>query len=447
MADNNWVKKKIKYIFDVINGGTPKSNVEEYWSENEMVWITPEDLSTPGREISDSRRKISKAGVTNSSATLIKANSIVLSTRAPIGNVKISKVPYTTNQGCKSLQPNNKLHDIRFYYYFLSINKDFLNQLGRGTTFLELSNHALKNIEILTPDFDTQNLIANYVDTKTAQIDSLIADKERLIELLEEKRQAIITETVTKGLDPNVKMKDSEVEWIEKVPVHYSKIKLKFVSNKIIDGTHHTPKYTENGIPFLRVTDITRSKGKSVDLENIKYISQEEHEELSLRCKPEKGDVLLTKNGTIGIPRVVNWDYEFSVFVSLCVIKLNHSKLNPYFLSYFFESSAADMQISYGEKKSTIYNLHLDKIKEFVLFLPPLEEQMEIVYYLNQIDSKYNSILEELDESVKLLKEYRESLIYEAVTGKIDLRDYEKDVEDLNFEDYGKVAEVNESYQ
>lgn len=122
-----WQRKKIKHLFKIKNGGTPKSSEPTYWEPQEVVWITPEDLSKGNSIINNSIRKISYEGLKNSSANLIRSGSIVMSTRAPIGNIKISDVEFTTNQGCKSLERNNKT-DIRFFYYYFSINKEYLNQ-------------------------------------------------------------------------------------------------------------------------------------------------------------------------------------------------------------------------------------------------------------------------------------------------------------------------------
>jgi len=133
------------------------------------------------------------------------------------------------------------------------------------------------------------------------------------------------------------------------------------ISNKITDGTHFTPKYTESGIPFLRVTDITESN------QSKKFISEAEHKELIKRCNPEKGDILYTKNGTIGVGKIVDWDYEFSIFVSLCLIKPKHEIVNAIFLNTFLNSPFALRQAMKHSKKGTITNLHLVEIKKIII--------------------------------------------------------------------------------
>lgn len=130
------------------------------------------------------------------------------------------------------------------------------------------------------------------------------------------------------------KYKDSGVKWLGEIPEHWEAVRLKHITHKIIDGAHFTPTYVNEGIPFLRVTDIVQAKNNFINMDNIKFIPEEEHNTLSIRCKPEKGDLLYSKNGTIGVSRIVDWDFDFSIFVSLCLIKVIKQKLNIEFLQY-----------------------------------------------------------------------------------------------------------------
>jgi type I restriction enzyme M protein len=145
------------------------------------------------------------------------------------------------------------------------------------------------------------------------------------------------------------------------------------VATKITDGAHFTPTYVEAGVPFLRVTDITESNTSK------KFIPREEHDELIKRCRPEKGDVLYSKNGTIGIAKLVDWDWEFSIFVSLCLIKPEKELLDPHYLACFLNSDAAYAQATARSKSGTVTNLHLVDIKTMKIPVPPLEVQRSIV--------------------------------------------------------------------
>ncbi|MEG2568420.1 MAG: restriction endonuclease subunit S, partial [Acinetobacter sp.] len=253
---------------------------------------------------------------------------------------------------------------------------------------------------------------------ETAKIDNLIEKQQQLIELLKEKRQAVISHAVTKGLNPDVPMKDSGVEWLGEVPEHWVPSRLKYHTRQIVDGAHFTPTYTEIGIPFLRVTDI---QDESINFDNIKFIPEHEHKELIKRCKPESGDLLLSKNGTIGVPKLITWNWEFSIFVSLCLIKFKET-LTPEYSEYFFKSHEIKEQISGLVKQSTVINLHLDKIQNFWFCIPSLEEQWKIVNFLNEQTKTLDGLVESAEVAIQLMQERRTALISAAVTGKIDVR-------------------------
>ena len=211
--------------------------------------------------------------------------------------------------------------------------------------------------------------------------------------------------------------KASGVEWIGEIPRGWSIVKVKHLTHQVIDGTHYTPEYQDGGIPFLRVTDIHT---KTIDLSKVKYITPELHHELSRRCKPEKGNLLLSKNGTIGITRVIDWDFEFSIFVSLCLIKFKTETYSPYFFSYLFQSQVIDQQLRESSKTSTVTNLHLDKIRELFVVKPPISKQHAIVAFLDQKTGQIDELIRIKERRIELLQEQRTALINQAVTKGLD---------------------------
>ena len=286
-----------------------------------------------------------------------------------------------------------------------------------GITRYGIDQYAIGSAFFPVPPISEQQKIAAYLDHQTAKIDALIAKKERLLDLLAEQRSALISRAVTKGLNPDVKMKDSGVAWLGQMPSHWKVKQLKYLTTQITDGSPITPTYVENGIPFLRVTDIHTSK---IDFDEVARIPESEHRELIKRCNPKKGDLLLSKNGTIGIPKVVDWDEEFSIFVSLCLLKLR-PELNVFYASYFFKSRQIEEQIDFGSKKSTVINLHLEKIQKFFFALPPTEEQKQIVGYLDYQIERLTDLETKVVIAIERLREYRAALISSAVTGKIQI--------------------------
>ena len=191
-----WEIKVIGEVSKIINGGTPKTSVKEYW-EGDINWITPKDLGKlKGVYVSETPRKISKLGLQKSSARLFKENSIILSTRAPIGHLAINQVPMSTNQGCRGIVPNSNLN-VNYLFYFLKLNIKLLNDLGTGTTFKELSTKALSSIKIPIPPLAEQKQIVAILDQAFEAIDQAKANIEKNIvnakELFQSKLNAIFS--------------------------------------------------------------------------------------------------------------------------------------------------------------------------------------------------------------------------------------------------------------
>jgi len=168
----------------------------------------------------------------------------------------------------------------------------------------------------------------------------------------------------------------------------------------------------KNGIPFLRVTDIQKFP---IDWDSTKRITFEEHCELIKRCKPEKNDILYSKNGTIGIPRLVDWEEEFSCFVSLCLIKLKQDMMNSNFLVYFLLTDFIKKQIIARSKQLGVTNLHLEEIREFQIFIPSLQEQQQITSILSNVDSQIHLQTQYKEKLEKLKK----SLMQKLLTGQV----------------------------
>ena len=414
----HWGVKPLKRVFKIINGGTPSSSEESYWN-GEIVWVTPNDLSKLTEAcIVDSERKITQDGLHNCSARIVPKGSIVISTRAPIGYVAIAGVPLCTNQGCKSLVAINKVNPKYFYYWMHSISF-YLNVLGQGTTFIELSNSSLSMVELLTPSINEQKAIANFLDQKTAVIDDLIADKEKLIELLQEKRQAIITEAVTKGLNPNVRMKDSGIEWIGEIPEHWNNKKISWIFNIIGSGT--TPstsnlEYYDGDVPWVNTGDLN----DGYLYETSKMITDLALKDYStLKFYPIDTLLIAMYEATIGklsITKIIATTNQ------ACCALAQPKNVNIKFIFYWFLANRNHIiAMAYGGGQP---NISQNLIKSLRINLPEKHEQNAIVNFLDQKTAEIDSLVTETKNQIEKLKEYRQSLISEAVTGKIYVRDY-----------------------
>lgn len=205
------------------------------------------------------------------------------------------------------------------------------------------------------------------------------------------------------------------------IPNEWGYKELNKLVDKITDGTHKTPTYTENGIPFLRVTDIQQ---QDIDWKNIKHISREEHLELVKRCNPEVGDILYSKNGTIGIPKIIDWEKEFSIFVSLCLIKMkkDNSEIINKYLEQFLKSDGCMRQIKLRAKQGTVTNLHLEEIRELVIPIPSKREQEKIAEILSTVDEQ----IENTEKLIQKNQELKKGLMQQLLTKGIGHKEFKE---------------------
>lgn len=298
---------------------------------------------------------------------------------------------------------------------FTSTVKIFLKSVTNSHQRISPETFVSQNIPL--PPLPEQKAIADYLDKACKRIDEIIDIKQKQLEKIEGYLGRKIDEIILRGIKDFPK-KDSRKDFIGEIPSHYKVHKLKHITKQITDGAHFTPNYldrpSEDSIPFLRVTDV---QIKEIKLKSVKYIDIEEHNELIKRCKPKKGDLLLSKNGTIGITKIVDWDWEFSIFVSLALIKPDRL-IDVEYLNYYFKSDIMAYQLHHGSKQITVTNLHLDKIREFYIVTPPIKEQQQIVEKIKLIEHKVNSTKDNINNQITTLQAYRKSLIHECVTGK-----------------------------
>lgn len=413
----HWEIKKAKYIFKEVN----KKN---YPTEELLSVMKGKGLV---------RRKDVETGVVMAfkdlqNFKLVKPNQFVIHLRSFQSGFEMSRIKGIVSPAYSVFELRNQ-EDNPFFYKYLFYCETFINYLSSLVLSMRdgkpIPYKQFGDMLLFLPPKNEQKIISDFLDEKLTELDLLIDVKQKHIEVIRKFRRSFITEMVTRGLNPKVKMKDSHIEWIGKIPDHWVVKKLKYITKQIIDGTHHTPTYVDDGIPFLRVTDITKSRNNELKLDEVAKIPENEHKELTKRCKPEHGDLLVSKNGTIGVPKVVDWNFSFSIFVSLCLIKFKNG-VNPYYVAFNFESSLLDEQIALSGKKSTITNLHLDKIKEISIMLPPKEEQDQIVKFLKEKTKEIDELIALIESQIETLFKYRQSIIYEVITGKIDIRNFKE---------------------
>lgn len=338
---------------------------------------------------------------------------------ANAGTIFIREGKFNCTNVCGTLKPILDI-ELKYYYYYLQFVTQFYKR--PDTNGAKIMNNEMANIHTLIPPKETQIHIAKFLDKKTAEIDAIIEKKENLLLLLEEKKKAIINEAVTKGINPNAPMKDSGIEWIGEIPEHWEVSKLKyFVSIKGRLGWKglKADEYVESGYGFLSTPDI---KNDEIDFSRVNYITEERYLE-SPEIMLEKGDVLLVKDGsTLGIiNRVKELPIPSTVNSSIAVLRIEDSSIISEFLFYLLKSNWIQKTIEFLKQGQGVPHLFQKDIKEFDLIIPPIAEQETLI---NEIYSRCKIVDDlnvKIQSQIDKLKEYRQSLISEAVTGKIDI--------------------------
>lgn len=298
--------------------------------------------------------------------------------------------------------------------------------MSEGSTLMALTIEKINRLVLLLPPIREQHLISNLLDQKTTEIDDLIADKEKLIKLLEEKRQAVITEAVTKGLEPNVKMKDSGVEWIGEIPEDWEFVRIKYLTNDpLMYGANESAELDDKNLPrYIRITDLKSNGG--LKEETFKSLPKEKAFPYMLK----KGDLLFARSGaTVGKVYLHESNLPACFAGYLIRYKNDSKKINGKYLYYFTQSYSYKTWIKLNTIQATIQNVSAEKYKNLTIPKPKMEEQTRIVEYLNNIEKQIQETIRLIDEQILKLKSYRQSIIYEAVTGKIDVQEVMNETE------------------
>ncbi|AYY52246.1 restriction endonuclease subunit S [Acinetobacter baumannii] len=343
---------------------------------------------------------------------------------APINNPPENLIVST---GFAVIRPNQYLYK-SFASYCLRA-KGFIKEVvarSVGVSYPAINSSDLVNIAIPSIEYAEQVKIANFLDHETTKIDHLIEKQQQLIELLKEKRQAVISHAVTKGLDPNVPMKDSGVAWLGEVPEHWGIWKFAHIAPIITCGVASTPTYVEEdvGMPFLSAQNIKNNK---LSLHKFNYIPHSLHEQLTKYRKPELGDILVTRVGAgIGEACIVDIDLEFSIYVSLTHIRVNSNIANNKFVMYFFGTDYCKFLNYEGTVTGGgVGNLNVNNVVKYKIALPSLQEQQKIVEYIDHYVTKQDELILKAESAISLMQERRTALISAAVTGKIDVRNWQ----------------------
>lgn len=322
----------------------------------------------------------------------------------------------------------NEEFDSAYLYYRLQednyMNFGAASMIGAGG-LKRVPSEVIDNFRIGVPPVSEQTQIARFLDYETARIDALIEEQQRLIELLKEKRQAVISHAVTTGLDPEVPMKDSGVEWLGEVPAHWEFTKLGRLAFMQEGPGLRNWQFADDGVRVICVTNITSN---GIDFDRLeKFISEEEYNRSYRHFTVVKGDLLLSSSGN-SWGKVAEYSGTEAVILNTSTIRLNELvplRVKRRFLRWFLESKACREQLDLAMTGACQPNFGPTHLNEVTTTIPPVEEQEVISNYLDKSLSKFDGLIENALEAIELFQERRSTLISAAVTGKVDVRNWQ----------------------
>lgn len=431
----NWKVLRVKYLVDTskyyqIGDGDHGSIKPSMYKNDGIPYIRVQNLSWEGRITFEGMVYIDiEVQNLNLKSKLIPGDILIAKTGATIG--KLGIIPESMNEANTTSSVGKiTVDEKKFYNKFILYSfmaKQFQYQYLRDG--YEKSAQPGFNIEDLIEyrislpiDKAEQKVIVNFLDLKISEIDNLISKKQHQLKLLEEKKSAIINQAVTKGLDPNVKMKDTGIPWLGDVPYNWQVLKfgrISYMKGRIGWQGLKQSEFTLEG-PYL-ITGMNFKDGK-INWDEVYHITEERYNEAP-EIQLQVGDVLITKDGTIG--KLLFIDYlpdRTSLNSHLLVFRPIDGSYFPKYLYYHLMSQPFKHYIELSKTGTTFYGITQEAVSHYKIILPSINEQIKIVEYLEIELNKILNMSTKIGKEIKLLIEYRSSLISEAVTGKIDLR-------------------------
>jgi type I restriction enzyme, S subunit len=363
-----WPKACLGDVAQVVSGATPKSSVDHYW-DGDIPWITPADLSNlAGKEVSVTSRRITAAGLSSCSARLLPARSVLFSSRAPIGHVAINTVPMATNQGFKSLVPDHEILSPDFLYWWLKSNKSYLQSLGRGATFKEVSKEIVESIEIPLPPLEEQRRIAT------------ILDKVRSIQNRAEARKAELRsfeESLFNHFFGSTQEQRGRWEWEQ-----FGSLCSRLTVGVVVKPASY---YREKGVPALRSLNV---KPGAIVETNLVYISEEHNDGALSKSRLSCGDLVFVRSGRPGTCAVIPSSLDGCNAIDLLLATADSTRILPGFASSYFNSAGGKASIFAESRGQVQQHFNAGSLASALVPVPPIEIQAEFCNILRARNSQ-----------------------------------------------------------
>ena len=441
---DSWEWIRLGELCDIINGFTPLKTNPDFWSNGTIPWFTIDDVHSQGRRITFTNKHITTNALSKNSNRLLPSNTVLLCCTASVGEYAITEIPLTTNQQFNGLvikEYYKEYYSPEFLFELVQTFKDRLINVAGKTTFNfvsvkklgkllipilplkeqerilikirsvmpEVKKYSAKEIEINELNIQFPNLLKKSILQEAVQgklvpqdpadepasvlLDRIRAEKEQLIKagkIKRDKHESVIFRRDNSHYEKRGSEEvciDDEIPF--EIPDTWEWCRLGNILTKLTDGTHSTPKYTNTGIPFISVKDISSGK---LNFNDCKYISIDEHQELYSRCNPELNDILLTKVGTTGIPVIVDTEKQFSLFVSVALLKFNNELIFNKYVVQLINSPLVQKQVIKNTRGVGNKNWVMRDIANTLIAIPPSNEQHRIVAKLDEYFILINQI-------------------------------------------------------
>jgi type I restriction enzyme S subunit len=371
------------------------------------------------REVLTSEKKITELALSDHSTLKIyPPGSVVIAMYgATIGKVGLLRFPATVNQACCVFSQSTHFTAEFLFYWFLAARESIVS-LAIGAGQPNISQEILRALRLPCPSLSEQKAIASFLNIETAKLDALMDEQQRLIDLLVEKRQAVISHAVTKGLDHKVIMKSSGVEWLGDVPAHWDYAALTRIASRVVVGIAEaaTHAYADSGVPILRSTNIRAGK----IIGEILYIDPEfAGGRDSKQIKAQ--DLITVRTGNAGVTAVIPPEFDGCQCFTMLITTLNKGSLPEYYC-YWINSVSAQCYFQLEGWGTAQINISVPILKALPVPVPPTAEQEAIVAFLDYEVGKLDALSVQANHVIDLLHERRSALISAAVTGQIDVR-------------------------
>lgn len=414
----DWSTISLKRKASFITGMTPSTAISAYYSDDVTIyeWVRPEDIKEDTEKVCGTKYLTELGWKTQRK---VAKNSVLLCCIGTIGKAGYASKTITTNQQITavSFKDNSK-----YNYYLLLAARNELEQMATGNVVKILNSERLGQLSIPKVDLYQANQIANFLDHETAQIDTLIEKQKTLIQLLKEKRQAVISHAVTKGLNPDAPMKDSGVEWLGEVPEHWVVAQFKFNTLVMQTGPFgsqlHAEEYIEDGIPLINPAHMIDGEIVPDSRVTVDETTQERLE----RHKLSEGDIIFARRGELGRCAIVHKHQEGWICGTGSLRATLNDKLISEYAYLLIASDGLISELSLESKGSTMDNLNTETLGRVRMPVPPRNEQNKIISHVSQVFGKYKVLIGNAERAIQLMQERRTALISAAVTGKIDVR-------------------------